>query len=329
MTEPGKILLIQTSFIGDVILSTAALEQLHDHWPAAKITVLVRKGVESLFSGHPFIHEVNTWDKSNPKVPSLRKLIKGIRQERYDAVITLHRFASSGFLCAFSKAPIRAGFDKNPLSRLFTHRVAHLFDGRHEVDRNQALIARVTGELPSTQAKPRLYPTSSDRDAIQSLQSEPYICIAPTSVWATKAWPPSKWIALINELPTNHHVHLLGAAGDRAQCDAIIKEVTHPAAHNLCGELSLLQSAALMKGAVMNYCNDSAPMHLASAVDAPITAVYCSTVPAFGFGPLSTQSRIVETKANLKCRPCGLHGHQECPEGHFKCAQTIEVDQLI
>jgi heptosyltransferase-2 len=98
---------------------------------------------------------------------------------------------------------------------------------------------------------------------------------------------------------------------------------------NHSGQLSFLQSAALMKDAVMNYVNDSAPMHFASAVNAPVTAVYCSTIPAFGFGPLSDERFIVEVKAPLDCRPCGLHGYRACPLGHFNCAYKIEERQLL
>ena len=79
----------------------------------------------------------------------------------------------------------------------------------------------------------------------------------------------------------------------------------------------------------MNYVNDSAPMHLASAMNAAVTAVYCSTIPGFGFGPLSEISRIIETKLSLPCRPCGLHGFKECPLVHFKCAHSIETNEII
>jgi ADP-heptose:LPS heptosyltransferase len=93
--------------------------------------------------------------------------------------------------------------------------------------------------------------------------------------------------------------------------------------------LSFLASAALQQKAFLNYVNDSAPLHFCSAVNAPVVAIYCSTVPVFGFGPLSTQSFIVETQQKLSCRPCGLHGKKECPLGHFNCAKTIANNQLI
>ena len=97
----------------------------------------------------------------------------------------------------------------------------------------------------------------------------------------------------------------------------------------LAGKLSFLQSAALMKQAKMNYVNDSAPLHFTSAVNAPVTAIFCSTIPAFGYTPLSDRSFIVETKEHLICRPCGLHGRKACPLGHFKCAYGIETAQVL
>ena len=78
-----------------------------------------------------------------------------------------------------------------------------------------------------------------------------------------------------------------------------------------------------------NYVNDSAPMHMASAMNASTTAIFCSTVPGFGFGPLSGNARIVETEEDLDCRPCGLHGFKKCPKEHFNCAYSIKTEQLL
>jgi len=124
-------------------------------------------------------------------------------------------------------------------------------------------------------------------------------------------------------------VYLLGGPPDTAACERLAQAAGRPGLVNLSGKLSLPASAALMRGAVLNYVNDSAPLHLCSAVDAPVCAVFCSTVPRFGFGPLSTFSRIVEHPGPLACRPCGLHGHARCPLGHFRCALEIETPQLL
>jgi len=123
-------------------------------------------------------------------------------------------------------------------------------------------------------------------------------------------------------------IYLLGSGNDRALCDEILAKSAHPGMKNLCGTLTLLQVASLMQDARMNFTNDSAPMHLASSVNAPVTAIYCSTIPGFGFGPLSDDSAVVETGTGLPCRPCGLHGYRSCPEKHFRCARNIRIDDL-
>lgn len=232
-----------------------------------------------------------------------------------------------------SGAGVTVGFDKNPLSRFFTKSKPHtLAKGVHEVQRNQTLIAEITDEHP---AKPRLYPSEADEETIMKYRLRgasaiPYICIAPASVWFTKQFPKEKWIAFIDQLnPGQISVYILGASSDKEYAEAIRSTTKHPGVVNLSGTLSFIESAALMQHALMNFVNDSAPLHLASSVNAPVTAVFCSTVPDFGFGPLSDRSFIVETTQALTCRPCGLHGYKVCPQGHFKCALTITNEQLL
>ena len=116
--------------------------------------------------------------------------------------------------------------------------------------------------------------------------------------------------------------------GHPGSSNPVIQSSSHPNIKNLAGQLTLLESAAMMKGARMNFTNDSAPMHLASAVNAPVTVIYCSTTPDFGFGPLSDDSVTVEIQEKLSCRPCGLHGRASCPEHHFKCALAIDTGLL-
>ncbi|MEP6846327.1 MAG: glycosyltransferase family 9 protein [Panacibacter sp.] len=322
-----KFLVIQTAFIGDVVLATGIIEKLHQYYPDAAIDVVVRKGNEELLKEHPFLHEVLIWDKTQSKYGNLLKLLRKIKATKYDKLINVQRYATTGFLTAFSKAKETIGFDKNPLSFLFTKKVKHTFDaGTHEIERNHALIR---GFTDADVAKPRLYPSSKDQEKVKQYQGKSYLCVAPSSVWFTKQYPKEKWISFLDQLPPKYNVYLLGAPGDKALCEEIRKASLFPFVINLAGQLNFLQSAALMKNAVMNYVNDSAPMHFASAVNAPVTAVYCSTVPAFGYGPLSSKSFIVETPEQLSCRPCGLHGYKACPKEHFKCALDIKDEQLL
>ena len=146
-------------------------------------------------------------------------------------------------------------------------------------------------------------------------------------MWFTKQFPEQKWVELISQL--KQKIYLIGGKEDYEKCAKIINNSTAQKIENLCGKLTLLQSASLIKDAEMNYMNDSAPMHIASAMNAPTTAIYCSTIPDFGFGPLSAHSKVVQTKEQLDCKPCGLHGLKKCPKGHFRCADTIDVNEII
>ena len=327
--SPPATLLIQTAFIGDVILATALVEYLAVHALGAPLDVLVRRGNEGLLAGNPHIRRVLVWDKKDQKYPNLLRLLRQIRRAQYGRVVTLQRFASTGFLTAFSGAAERVGFAENPFSRFFTRRVPHVIgDGTHEVARNLRLLPEAVSnsELP----RPRLYPTAADEAAAAPYAAVgEYLCIAPTSVWFTKQYPEEKWLELLAALPASLPVYLLGGPPDTAACERLAQAAARPGVLNLSGKLSLPASAALMRGAVLNYVNDSAPLHLCSAVDAPVCAIFCSTVPAFGFGPLSTFSRVVEHPGPLACRPCGLHGHARCPLGHFRCAHEIDTAQLL
>jgi len=325
-----KFLVIQTAFIGDVVLATGIVEKLHRFFPDAQIDFLVRKGNEGLLQNHPYLHEVLIWDKKNGKLKNLWKLLRLIRKRRYDKVINVQRFAATGILTAFSGAKEKIGFDKNPLSWLFDKKIKHVISDvnhpLHEVDRNNELIREFTNDEV---VNPHLYPSAEDTAVVQQYRKSPYITISPASVWFTKQFPKDKWISFAKEVPANYTIYLLGAPGDVALAEEIRAGDTAATIVDLCGKLSFLQSAALMKDAAMNYVNDSAPMHFASSVNAPVTAVYCSTLPSFGFGPLSDTCFVVEVQEPLSCRPCGLHGRAACPLGHFKCAYEITNAQLL
>lgn len=322
-----NILIVQTAFIGDVILATPLIEKLKRFYPDSQIDFLLRKGNEGLLKGHPKLNEVLIWDKTKSKYNSLAKLTTQIRKNKYDVLINLQRFASSGFLTTSSNAAMKIGFTKNPFSFAFTHKVPHVIDRKmHEVDRNLSLIEHLTD---ASFQRPVLYPSDSDYQKVAQYQSIPYFCIAPASIWFTKQYPIEKWVELIDKLNPERKIYLLGAPSDIDLCATIKNNSVNSNVTILAGELTLLQSAALMEKARMNYTNDSAPMHIASAVNAPITAIFCSTIPEFGFGPVSDNSVIIETQEKLECRPCGLHGKKACPEGHFKCAHTIDVNQFL
>ena len=341
-----RILVIQTAFIGDVVLATAMLENLHAAYPDAKLDILVRQGANELFTNHPYMSQVHVWDKKKNKYQHLFQIIKTIRGIEYDVVINAQRYLATGIITVLSGAKKTIGFDKNPLSFLFSEVVKHQFGGAaqavstapntnatpphatspHETSRNHTLLASLT---TAPVAKPALYPSEANFAAVQKYQSAPYICMSPGSVWETKKMPAKNWIDLINAVPTNYSIYLMGAPNEAALCAEILSAASRGDVFNIAGQLNLLEAAALIKGAHLNYVNDSAPMHLASATGAPVAAIYCSTIPAFGYGPLSSVQFIVESPEHLPCKPCGLHGKKTCPLGHFNCGNTITTTQLL
>ncbi len=341
-----RILVIQTAFIGDVVLATALLQNLHAAYPSAKIDILVRQGADELFTDHPYINEVHVWNKKKNKYQHLFQIIQTIRRIKYDVVINVQRYLATGIITVLSGAKKTIGFDQNPLSFLFSETVKHQFGAAveaaeagggaaaqnsnsaslHETSRNHALLASLT---TAPVAKPALYPSAANFAAVQKWQGAPYICMSPGSVWETKKMPAKNWIDLINAVPTNYTIYLMGAPNEKDLCAEILSGSSRGGVFNIAGQLNLLEAAALIKGARLNYVNDSAPMHLASATNAPVAAIYCSTIPAFGYGPLSDTQFVVETLEHMPCKPCGLHGKKLCPLGHFYCGHTITTAQLL
>lgn len=316
----NKILIIQTAFLGDVILATPLIESLSSTFPSAQIDFLLKKGNEALLDEHPKLRRVLIFDKAN-KRKSLLNLTQEIREEKYDLVLNLHRFASSGLITIFSGASETRGFSKNPFSFLFSKRFKHsVNNGQHEVDRNLSMITDLA-EKP--QRRPQLYPSQADLDFVTQWKNEPYYCLAPASVWFTKQAPPAVWQYVMEKFDEEGiQFYLLGGPDDHELCEDIKVFSQRNNVYNLAGKLSLMQSAALMKDAKRNFVNDSGPLHIASAGNAPVSAFFCSTTPEFGFGPLSDDSNVIEVN-DLTCRPCGLHGHKACPKGHFHCGNGL------
>ncbi len=320
-----KALVIQTAHLGDVILSTAVVEKLHRSFEGIEIDFLLKKGNESVLANHPKLRRIYCFDK-NSKWNSFWELQSEIKKEKYDLVVNLQRFFTSGLLSILSGAETVIGFDKNPLSFFYHKKYAHRFEPDsmlHEVERNLILVSEITDD---DWVSPKLYPSAGDYDKTE--REDPYICIAPASKWFTKQWPAENWIKALKHSPPGMDVLLIGSEGDRALCDQIESADTSGAVKNTAGQYSLLEVAALMDRARMNFTNDSAPLHIASAMNAPVTALFCSTIPGFGFYPLSEDSLVLETGRKLSCRPCGLHGRKKCPEQHFNCTD-ISIKAVV
>ena len=338
-TPPGTggLLLLQPAFLGDVVLSTAVLESWHAARPDDPISVLVRKEAAGLFEEHPFVQQVHVWDRRGwSKYPRLLALYSACRKQGPDRVVNLHRYGSMAWLAGRVGAANTAVFEGTPLAgrrgvSAWPHAIG---DGRHETERNHALIAGQVGPFDAARDRPRLHPSVAHRTAVRTWPAKTAI-LAPSSVWATKRWPESHWSALVDALhEEDREVVMMGGPGDDRLLEAIaIRCSRRP--HVMAGQLSLLGSASLMASATVVVSNDSAPLHMAGAVGAPVVGVFCSTTPALGFGALPGDierghaENVEVPSGELACKPCGLHGKKCCPESHFQCGTGLSVQTVM
>ncbi len=323
---PRNIVVIQTAFIGDVILTLPLVQGLRKRFKDSKVSFLAIPSAAGVLLNHPDINEILVYDKKGKEkdLGSAIRLIAELRNRRYDVAIVPHRSLRSAALARFAKIPVRIGFSSSAGKFLFT-RVIEYKGQEHETKRNLKMMAGLDVEIPALEL-PRVYPSHADEkwaaEMTASLSEEPMIAVAPGSVWNTKRWPMDLYRQLVSMLVAEGiKVLLLGSGEDALLCGEVAKGLGNQVI-NLAGRATLLQSAALMQRCRVVVSNDSAPMHLAVAVGTPVVAVFGATVPAFGFAPLGLQDVVIETHG-LACRPCSIHGGETCPIKTFVCMNAI------
>jgi heptosyltransferase-2 len=224
----------------------------------------------------------------------------------------------------------RVGFDTSAGRLLYTRCVRFRRD-RHHAERLLRLALGDTAEIAPAALRPRVYPAASDRDAVDELlaplpnDGRSLVALAPGSVWATKRWP--YYAELAKALRPRARAIIIGSADDTPLAREIV-QATGGDAIDASGRLTLLGSAELIGRCRVLVTNDSAPLHLASAMNTATVAIFGPTVPAFGFGPLAEAAAIAEHPA-LECRPCHPHGPVVCPLGHWRCMRDLAVESVL
>ena len=318
-TTPGS-LVVQTSFLGDTVLTTPLLAYLSQRGP---VDVVVSPGAAPLLANNPAIRNLIVYDKRGRDrgVAGFVRLARRLRSARYThAYLAQGSIRSAGLVLAAGIGE-RIGFETSAGRRLYTARVPYI-ENEHHATRLLRLAARDEALTPEA-TRPRLYPGEDERRAVDALLSrhgwsgEPFIALAPGSVWATKRWPQYAELAAELDAP----LAIVGSDADRDLAADIARQAKSRAI-DCTGALSLLGSAELIARARVLVTNDSSPLHLASAMGTPTVAIFGPTVPEFGFGPLAPRSRVLGLSA-LTCRPCDRHGPRRCPLGHWRCMREI------
>ncbi|HEU5042141.1 MAG TPA: glycosyltransferase family 9 protein, partial [Gemmatimonadales bacterium] len=141
--------------------------------------------------------------------------------------------------------------------------------------------------------------------------------------WGTKRWPGYPALAAALAEP----IVVVGGAADAALA-AEVAAAAPERVHVAAGQLGLRQSAALLARAGILITNDSAPLHLATAVGTRVVALFGPTVPAQGFGPRGADDVVLGVQG-LSCRPCSGHGPQVCPLVHHRCMRELSVETVL
>jgi heptosyltransferase-2 len=318
-----KILIIQTAFLGDVILTIPVLDRLSRSFTGLEIDFMVRPEAENLIETHPAIGERIIFDKNHIHrgVSGLRKIAAQIARDGYQVCITPHRSWRSAYLSFQTKAPVRIGFNRSAWKGAFTNIISYRNEC-HEIERNLSLLEPLG--LESVIERPRIYPTNEDRNRVKEvvkMDGKKVIAMAPGSIWQTKRWPVNHYCALARLLTDNgFSVVLIGGKDDKAICDTVSDEGN--LIQSVAGALSLRQTYFLLSLCSALVTNDSAPLHLGTAAGIPVFALFGATVPGFGFAPIGDRDCILEMK-ELPCRPCGIHGHRTCPTKTFACMEHL------
>jgi heptosyltransferase-2 len=325
-----KIGVWNTAFLGDAVLTLPLLVSLKAAFPRAELHYWVRAGLEGLFAAQPELDGVHGFAKRGGQKGLLaaRALGRDIARQGYGLWLSAHASPRSGFIARWTGVPVRIGYDLPLYNRwLYTHTVSRRFRELDEVERLLQLLLPL-GVAPSTHwPELALDPAAQARAAAwREAHPGPLLGIHPGSVWPTKRWPAERFAAVGRRaLDAGARVALFAGPGEEAVAAEVRSAMgDRPGVLDLSGALSLPELAAHLDRLDCYLTNDSGPMHLAWARRTPVVALFGPTVRGLGFFPRGEASTVLE--APLECRPCGLHGHRECPKGHHRCMADIGAD---
>ncbi len=324
-----RVAIIQTAFLGDLVLSLPLIDAVKQINTSAKLAVIARPGAAQLLENHPNVDKLFVFEKhgANRGLPGLFRLAGKIRQLKCDLALIPHRSFRSALLARMTGIPVLIGYAKTPGAWLYTKKVDrdwNKYEGARNLDLLQPIVSQDFSPIPSL-----ILPDKAVEEAarlVEASDQEQWIALAPGSVWPTKRWPEQYWIELLKQLEAQgKSCIIVGGPEDAALGDRILKNSTG-ASRNAAGKLSIAGSAALLKRCSLLVSGDTAPVHLAVAVDTPVLTIFGPTVPEFGFAPIGDKDRVIGL--DLSCRPCRIHGSKKCPLGHHDCMKKLAPEMV-
>lgn len=323
----AAVAVVQTAFIGDVILATPLLESARKSQQNETVVAVVRSGCENLLGNNPYVDEIITWDKKGEDsgIAGILRMAKKLSRFRIKTVLIPHRSFRSGMVLFLSGAKERIGFDRGG-GVCFHTRSIHYRLGVHEVERNLMLAKEAGWEWKGL--KPAVFPDDKDKAFVDTIlgNNDPFCVFAPGSVWPTKMWPEEFYRETgVYFAKKGLQVVFSGGKDESEVCTKLASGI--PGAQNTCGLFTLRQSGELYRRSRFVLTGDTAPQHLAAAMDAVVFSIFGPTTSRFGFWPYTEKGTVIE--ADVNCRPCGVHGHKACPNRTYQCMRRITSEEVV
>ena len=332
-----KILVVRYRFIGDTILSVPFLRNLRYAEPDAQIDMLIAPGSGEVVDNCPYVNNFiyfdttrkHKYEKCAGKKKSFWYYVFKLRKEKYDKAYILKRSLSSAILCFLAGIKERVGYDTENRSFLLTKKVPY-DKVKHESLCFLDLLASEGIEIKDTYLES--WVTQDNIDKIKKIYSDNKIDNnikkAVVNVTATnegKIWDINNFARIIEYLSNEKNIQVIyvGSPDDREIYESIqfsgelkIKPL------NLCGNIDLKESLALIKDVDFVLGNDSGNLHMAAAVGTKVIGLY-GPMPFEKWKALGEQN--IYIKADLPCMPCGLRN--QCPNDKA-CMKAITVEQV-
>jgi lipopolysaccharide heptosyltransferase II len=310
---------VQTAYLGNVILTTPLLGALATRY--GPVDVVAQPTSAQVLEGHPAVRDLVLYDKrgADRGWAGVRRLARQLRKRAYARAYLPDPSWRAATLIFAARIRERVGFSQSPAAKLYTERVLRPLHGPES-----ARIAALAG-IPVGDPLPPLWLglNGEDREAAAALlerwQVGEFVALAPGSVWGARRWPHFPALAAALSRP----VVVIGGPADAALAEAVVAAAPDRA-HSTVGLVSPRTSAALIERALVLVTNDSAALHLATAVGAPVVGLFGPTTPALGFGPLGPDD-VVVGRDDLLCRPCAQPGPAVCPLEHHRCMLELDV----
>ncbi|HEX9392929.1 MAG TPA: putative lipopolysaccharide heptosyltransferase III [Usitatibacteraceae bacterium] len=351
LADIQRALVIKLRHHGDVLLTSPVFQVLKNHAPHIETDALVYEDTREMLTEHPAITQVFTIDRRWKEKGVINQvmheaaLLRQLRLRRYDLVLHLTEHPRGAWLTRllrprFAVAQRAVGINEGRDSHWWKSSFTHTYPTpratfRHTVESNLDALRRIGVQPDSAEKKLVLVPGEAAERKVEALMAthgishKRFIHIHPTSRWFFKTWPAPRFAELILELGRAGQRVVLTAAptGDEREMIAAIKTQLKAPVVDLTGALSLKELAALTARARIFVGVDSAPMHMAAAMQTPTVALFGPSGEAH-WGPWGVVHRIVSSQdPRHTCRPCGNDG---CGGSKVsECLTELPVAQVL